>query len=194
MTEITSLSVFCGSKKGADPRFEEAARRLGELMVERRIRLVYGGGAIGLMGVLAKTVLDGGGEVTGVIPSFLMKYEVGNPGVTELIVVDSMHDRKRRMFEISDGFVVLPGGLGTLDETIETVTWKQLQLHAKPVVVVDVGGYWRPLAEMIDAAVTSGFAHPAVAELFTMVGGVDEVFEALASAPEPKEVVLTDHL
>ncbi|MAE44793.1 MAG: TIGR00730 family Rossman fold protein, partial [Magnetovibrio sp.] len=152
MTEITSLSVFCGSKKGADPRFEEAARRLGELMVERRIRLVYGGGAIGLMGVLAKTVLDGGGEVTGVIPSFLMKYEVGNPGVTELIVVDSMHDRKRRMFEISDGFVVLPGGLGTLDETIETVTWKQLQLHAKPVVVVDVGGYWRPLAEMIDAA------------------------------------------
>ena len=194
MTEITSLSVFCGSKKGADPRFEEAARRLGELMVERRIRLVYGGGAIGLMGVLAKTVLDGGGDVTGVIPDFLMKYEVGNPGVTELIVVDSMHDRKRRMFEISDGFVVLPGGLGTLDETIETVTWKQLQLHAKPVVVVDVGGYWRPLAEMIDAAVTSDFAHPAVAELFTMVGGVDEVFEALASAPEPKEVVLTDHL
>ncbi len=194
MTEIASLSVFCGSKKGADPLFEEAARRLGELMIERRIRLVYGGGAIGLMGVLAKTVLDGGGEVTGVIPDFLMKYEVGNPGVTELIVVDSMHDRKRRMFEISDGFVVLPGGLGTLDETIETVTWKQLQLHAKPVVVVDVGGYWRPLADIIDAAVAGGFAHPAVAELFTMVGGVDEVFEALASAPEPKEVVLTDHL
>ena len=194
MTKITSLSVFCGSKKGADPRFEEAARRLGELMVERRIRLVYGGGAIGLMGVLAKTVLDGGGEVTGVIPDFLTKYEIGNPGVTELIVVDSMHDRKRRMFEISDGFVVLPGGLGTLDETFEIVTWKQLQLHAKPVVVVDVGGYWRPLAEMIDAAVTGDFAHPAVAELFTMVGGVDEVFEALASAPEPKEVVLTDHL
>ena len=194
MTKITSLSVFCGSKKGEDPLFEEAARRLGEMMTERHIRLVYGGGAIGLMGVLAKTVLDGGGEVTGVIPDFLMKYEVGDPGVTELIVVDSMHDRKRRMFEISDGFVVLPGGLGTLDETIETVTWKQLQLHAKPVVVVDVGGYWRPLAEMIDAAVTGDFAHPAVAELFTMVGGVDEVFEALASAPEPKEVVLTDHL
>ncbi len=194
MTKITSLSVFCGSKKGEDPLFEEAARRLGEMMTERHIRLVYGGGAIGLMGVLAKTVLDGGGEVTGVIPDFLMKYEIGDPGVTELIVVESMHDRKRRMFEISDGFVVLPGGLGTLDETIEIVTWKQLQLHTKPVVVVDVGGYWRPLAGIIDAAVAGGFAHPAVAELFTMVDGVGEIFEALASAPEPHQVVLTDYL
>ncbi len=194
MTDITSLCVLCGSRKGDDPAYEETARRLGRMMAERRIRLIYGGGGIGLMGVLAETVLAAGGEVTGVIPDFLMKYEVGDPGLTDLHIVGSMHDRKNRMFEMADGFVVLPGGLGTLDETFEIVTWKQLQLHAKPIVVVDVGGYWQPLKALLDATVAGGFAHPAVTELFTVVGSVDDVFRALAEAPEPQEIVLTSHL
>lgn len=194
MTEITSLCVFCGSKTGADPAYEAAARSLGEEMAARGVRLVYGGGGIGLMGVLAETVLAGGGEVAGVIPDFLMAYEVGDPGVTELVVTGSMHERKARMFDMSDGVVVLPGGLGTLDETFEIITWKQLQQHAKPVVVLNAGGYWDPLDAMVDAIVANGFAHPKVKDLYTVVDTASQVFDALAAAPEPDVVVLTDHL
>ena len=194
MTEISSLGVFCGSKTGADPAFEDAARRLGQLMVERGVRLVFGGGRIGLMGVLADAVLGGGGEATGVIPDFLKDLEISNDGVTEQIVTASMHERKTRMFELSDGFVVLPGGMGTLDETLEVITWKQLQLHAKPVVIVNTGGYWSVFQDLVRRTVEGGFAHPAVAELFTMVDGPDDVFEALEAAPEPKAEVLTSHL
>ncbi len=194
MSEIHSLGVFCGSKTGADAAHAETARRLGVMLVEKGLRLVYGGGAIGLMGVVAKTVLDSGGEVTGVIPDFLMKYEVGNPGVTELIVVDSMHERKRRMFDAADAFLILPGGLGTLDETFEIITWKQLQLHTKPIVILNGNGYWRHFTALIDSIIEGDFAHPAVRELFTVVDGLDDVFAALASAPEPREIVFTDHL
>ncbi len=193
MTAIASLCVFCGSREGADGAYALAAERLGRLVAERGIRLVYGGGRIGLMGVLSEAALAGGGEVVGVIPEFLMKYEVGNPDITELIVVASMHERKRAMFELADGFAVLPGGLGTLDERFEVITWKQLQLHAKPVVVVDAGGYWEALEGIVKALVAGGFAHPAVRELFTVVASVDDVFDALASAPEPKIEVLTSH-
>ena len=194
MTEISSLCVFCGSKTGADPAHADAARRLGQLMVERGVSLVFGGGRIGLMGVLADAVLGGGGEATGVIPDFLKDLEIGNDAVTEQIITASMHERKTRMFELADGFVVLPGGLGTLDETLEVITWKQLQLHAKPVVVVNTGGYWSVLEDLVRRTVEGGFAHPAVAELFTMVDGPDDVFEALEAAPEPKAEVLTSHL
>ncbi len=194
MTAITALCVFCGSKVGADPACREAARALGAAMVGRGIALVYGGGSIGLMGVISEVVLAQGGRVTGVIPDFLMQYEVGNPDVSEFIVTNSMHERKRRMFELSDGFVILPGGLGTLDETFEIITWKQLQLHAKPVVVLDVGGYWQPFAALIERTVEGGFAHPGVAELFTVVESVEAVFAALDEAPEPRPEVLTDHL
>lgn len=194
MTEITSLGVFCGSRTGNDSAWAEAAERLGEAIAERGIRLVYGGGGIGLMGLLAETALARGGRVVGVIPDFLTKYEIGNPPLSELIVVDSMHERKRRMFELSDGFVVLPGGLGTLDELFEVVTWKQLRLHAKPVVAVNVRGYWEPFRSLVAATVAGGFAHPAISELVTLVDGVEEVFDALASAPEPRLEVLTSHL
>ncbi len=194
MTKIASLCVFCGSKTGDDPAFEAAARRLGELMVERGVRLVFGGGRIGLMGVVADAVLGGGGEAVGVIPEFLKDLEVGNDEVTEQIVTASMHERKNRMFELSDGFVVLPGGLGTLDETLEIVTWKQLRLHSKPVVIVNTGDYWSALEALVESIVEGGFAHPAVAELFTLVDGPDDIFPALAAQPEPKEEVLTSHL
>ena len=194
MKSISSLCLFCGSRPGTDPAYVEAARRLGALMAERQIRLIYGGGNIGLMGVVAETVLAAGGKVTGIIPEFLMKYEVGDPGVTDLIVVGDMHERKRRMFEMADGFVVLPGGLGTLDELIEVTTWKQLQLHAKPVVVINVAGYWEPLKGLIDGVIAGGFGHAAINELFTVVDHIDAVLPALESAPAPKPVVLTSHL
>lgn len=193
MTVITSLCVFCGSKAGTDPACGEAAAKLGVLMAKRGVRLVYGGGGIGLMGILSDAVLESGGEVLGVIPEFLVRYEVANPRITETVVTGSMHERKQRMFELSDGFVVLPGGLGTLDEVLEVITWKQLQLHAKPVVAVNVGGYWDPLAALVEGVIAGGFAHPGVAELFALVDGVEDVFEALQSAPEPKAEVLTSH-
>ncbi len=193
MTAITSLCVFCGSKTGTDPACRQAALELGRLMAERGVRLVYGGGGIGLMGVLSDAVLERGGDVLGVIPDFLVRYEVANPNITETVITGSMHERKQRMFELADGFVVLPGGLGTLDEAIEVITWKQLQLHAKPVVVVNVGGYWDPLAALVEGVIAGGFAHEGVAQLFTVVDGVGDVFEALESAPEPKREVLTDH-
>jgi len=192
--DIGAFCVFAGSRMGTNGRFRAAAERLGRLMAERGIRLIYGGGAIGLMGVLAKSVLDHGGEVTGVIPDFLMTLEVGDPGVTELIVVDSMHERKARMFELSDGFVVLPGGLGTLDETIEMATWKQLQLHVKPIIVVNVDGYWDSLGGLLGNVVAGGFAHPAMPSLISTVNAVDDVFEAAVTAPLPGSEVLLSHL
>jgi uncharacterized protein (TIGR00730 family) len=194
MAGITTLCVFCGSKTGIDPAFAAAARRLGEIMVGRGVDLVYGGGRIGLMGVVADAVLGGGGRVTGVIPEFLEDLEVAHDGLSELIITGSMHARKQRMFELSDGFVSLPGGLGTLDETFEIVTWKQLRRHSKPVVVLNVNGYWSGLTELIDAAITAGFAHPAVRELLSIVDGPDAVFPALEAAPEPRDEVLTSHL
>jgi uncharacterized protein (TIGR00730 family) len=194
MTAFRSLCVFCGSKLGNDPGYQGAAQELGAAMASRDIELVYGGGRIGIMGVLAETVLAGGGRVIGVIPDFLLRYEVGNLDASELVVTETMHDRKREMFERADGFVILPGGLGTLEEAFEIITWKQLRVHSKPIVVLDVGAYWRPFADLVERTIDAGFAHPAVAELFTIVDTVEEVFTALAEAPEPKPEVLTDHL
>ena len=163
-------------------------------MAERGVKLVYGGGNIGLMGLIADSVMEAGGEVIGVIPDFLMKFEVGKTNVNELIVVDSMHERKSRMFELSDGVVVLPGGLGTLDETFEVITWKQLRQHDKPIVILDVDDYWAPFKSLIQHMVEHEFAHPAIHELYTLVGSVEDVFPALESAPIPQEVVLTSLL
>lgn len=194
MAGIASLAVFCGSRLGADPAHRAAAVDLGRRMARLGVRLVYGGGSIGLMGVLADTVLAEGGEVVGVIPDFLSKYEVGHGRLTRMIVTDSMHDRKRRMFEMADAFAVLPGGLGTLDETLEIVTWKQLRLHDKPIVILDVNGYWAGLSQLIAGVIAGGFAHPAVAELVTVVERPEDVFDAIAKAPPARDVVLTSHL
>ena len=192
--KIASLCVFSGSRMGENGRFREAAVRLGQMMAERGIRMIYGGGNIGLMGVTATSVLENGGQVVGVIPEFLMSLEVGNPGVTELVMVETMHERKAKMYELSDGFVVLPGGLGTLDETLEIATWKQLQLHSKPIVAVNIDGFWDPLTGLLDHVVSSGFAHHAMPSLFSTVDSVDDVFDAALCASAPDREVLLSHL
>jgi uncharacterized protein (TIGR00730 family) len=168
MKSIHSLCVFCGSRAGVDPAFSEAAEELGRSLAQGGVRLIYGGGSIGLMGVVMQAVLDNGGAVTGVIPEFLMRREVGNPALTELIVVDSMHERKRRMFELADGFAVLPGGLGTLDEAIEVITWRQLGLHSKPIAVLSVGDYWTTFETLIEQVITQGFGDGAIRSLFSV--------------------------
>ena len=157
----------------------QAAKRLGEIFVERDVRLIYGGGKIGLMGIISDTVLKGGGEVIGVIPSFLEKLEVGNSEVSELIITDNMHSRKQTMFEKSDGFVIMPGGIGTLEEAFEVATWKQLKVHSKPIVAMNIGGYWSGLAEIIDAIVSGGFANPEVRDLIDFVETPEDVFNVL---------------
>ncbi len=181
----TSLCVYCGSSTGNDGAYLAAARRLGTLMAEHGIRLIYGGARIGLMGALADAVLAGGGHVIGIIPSHLDSREVGHRGIGELLIVESMHMRKNMMFELADAFAVLPGGLGTLDETFEMVTWRQLRLHDKPILLVDIHDYWKPLLALIDYVIERGFARPAVKRLFTVVQSVDEVIAALAREPEP---------
>ncbi|MDV7339261.1 TIGR00730 family Rossman fold protein [Terasakiella sp. A23] len=189
-----SLCVFCGSRVGNDPTFVEEAKKLAKRMAEEGIEFVYGGGSIGIMGTLAEEILANGGRVTGVIPEFLQKLEVGHHGLTELIITDSMHDRKRTMFERSDGFIVLPGGLGTLDETFEIMTWKQLRLHDKPIIVLDCKDYWKPFENLVNATVEGGFAHEGVKDLYQMVKSADEVFDSFKEIPEVKQEVLTSHL
>ena len=194
MAEFHSLCVFCGSKCGDNRAYETEARRLGNLMAKRGVRLVYGGGRIGLMGVVADAVSAGGGDVVGIIPEFLLHLEVGNDQAGELIVTDTMHTRKAKMYEMSDAAIVLPGGIGTMDETIEVMTWKQLRQHDKPIVVMNVDGYWDPFVALIDSIVDGGFAHPKIRDLISVVAGADDVFDALANAPQPDPEVLTSHL
>jgi uncharacterized protein (TIGR00730 family) len=185
MAEIKSICVYCGSRNGVDPRHVEAARSLGTQIAQAGIELVYGGGRIGLMGVVADAVLAGGGRVCGIIPHHLQSVEVGHQGLTELHVVDSMHVRKQMMFERSDAFVVLPGGIGTLDETFEMITWRQLRLHDRPVVVVDLAGYWQPYIQMIDHIIGQGFAGPEIRRLYDVVDSAEAVLPLLARLPEP---------
>jgi uncharacterized protein (TIGR00730 family) len=147
MTTIRTVCVYCGSGSGTNPRFIEAAEALGKIFAENGIRLVYGGGSVGMMGAVARAVLDHGGDVTGIIPEFLVQKEVMMP-LKDLIVTPDMHERKRLMFEHSDAFVALPGGIGTLEELVEQLTWKQLGRHAKPVLLADIDGFWGPLLDL----------------------------------------------
>ena len=160
MPPISRLCVFCGSSSGSNPAIVGATVELGRLLAAEGIGLVYGGGSVGLMGLLADTVLDAGGTVVGVIPVGLFTREVGHPGLTELIEVGSMHERKARMYELSDAFCALPGGLGTLEELAEITTWGQLGLHAKPIGVLDVDGFYDPLLAFLDRAVADGLLKP----------------------------------
>jgi len=157
---MNRICVFCGASAGKDPIYAEAARVLGRTLAERKLELVYGGGSVGLMGQLADAALAAGGRVIGVIPEVLRIRELAHRSLTELQVVGSMHERKARMAELSDGFLALPGGMGTLEELSEVLTWAQLGLHARPVGLLDVAGYYRPLVQFFDQAVSAGFLRP----------------------------------
>jgi len=157
---LQTVAVFCGSNHGNDPAFTDAANELGALLAERGIGLVYGGGNVGLMGTVADAVLAGGGTVTGVIPRHLWDKEVGHEGLTELLIVDSMHERKLAMADRSDAFIALPGGVGTFEELFEAITWTQLGIHDKPVGLLDVAGFYRPLLAFLDGTVDAGFLRP----------------------------------
>lgn len=154
---LRRVAVFCGSRHGADPLYTEAARSLGRLIAERGLGLVYGGGNVGLMGVIADEVLAGGGEVLGVIPKMLEAREVAHKGISELIVVDTMHDRKRKIYALCEAVIAMPGGIGTFEELFEALTWNQLGIHALPCGLLNAGGYWDPLLAMLDRAVDQGF-------------------------------------
>ena len=158
---MKSICVYCGSNAGSKPAYTERAIALGDRMARDGIRLVYGGGNVGLMGIVANAVLEAGGEVTGVIPQQLADWEVAHRGLTELQVVGSMHERKMRMFDLSDGFIALPGGFGTLDEMFEMLTWRQLGIGDKPCAFLDVDGFYQPLVAMIDHMVQERFLHAA---------------------------------
>jgi uncharacterized protein (TIGR00730 family) len=190
MTTVRSLCVYCGSSMGRDPAHREAADAVGRLLAANGVRLVYGGGAVGLMGVVADAVMAGGGEVLGVIPKGLFSNEVGHTGITELVEVDSMHQRKQRMAEEADAFLALPGGLGTLEELAEITTWAQLGIHAKPVGVLDLDGFWQPLLEFLDGAVESGFLRPANRELVVRITDVDDVLAVLGGHRAPHNPAL----
>jgi uncharacterized protein (TIGR00730 family) len=157
---MENICVFCGSGTGYHPAYEAAARDLGQRILEEEMRLVYGGGDIGLMGILANTVLEGGGEVIGVIPRFLYDKEVGHDGLTRLFIVDSMHERKQKMAELSQGFAALPGGIGTMEELFEIFTWTQLSLIKRPVALLNVHGYFDPLLAFLEKMVHEGFLRP----------------------------------
>ena len=182
---MAAICVFCGSSSGSDPVFRGAARSLGSAIAGSGHRLVYGGGHVGLMGVVADAVLDAGGSVTGVMTEQLVAAEVAHLGLTELQVTPTMHARKARMAALSDGVIVLPGGFGTLDEAFEMITWNQLGLVAVPVVFLDVAGYFSPLFDFIDASVATGFVSSANAAIVRRASDIDEVVRLAVSTPDP---------
>ncbi len=185
MISIKAVAVYCGSRKGADPKYVAAAYRLGQILAQHHVRLVFGGGSVGLMGAVSDGVADHKGDAIGVITENLVRQEVANNRLPVLEVVPSMHIRKERMFELADAFVILPGGAGTLDEFFEILTWKLLRLHDRPIVIVDQDGYWQPLAALVERIIAQGFAATQLPALYTMVPSVEDVLPALAAEPPP---------
>ncbi len=163
MADIRSICVYCGSGPGGNPAFVGAAEEFGRILAENSVRLVYGGGSLGMMGAVAKAVLDHGGQVTGIIPEFLMTKERANSRAQEVIVTRDMHERKQIMFDRADAFVALPGGIGTLEELVEQMTWAQLGRHRKPIVIANIGQFWDPLCVLLDHMKKLGFIRPELA-------------------------------
>jgi len=168
----------------ADGAFAEAAKKLGSELGKNNIQLVYGGGHVGLMGITADATLQAGGQVIGIIPRHLHDIEVSHENLTELHVVDSMHTRKQMMFERSDAFVVLPGGLGTLDETFEMITWRQLKLHDKPIILVNYKNYWQPFLDLMAHMIKAGFVEASAYDFFTVVDRLEDILPALQYSPD----------
>ncbi|MEY2655531.1 MAG: hypothetical protein RLZZ524_2559 [Pseudomonadota bacterium] len=175
-----SVCVYCGSRLGAQEAYADAARALGTAIARRGWRLVYGGGNVGLMGIVADAVLAAGGSVCGVIPESLMRREVGHRGLQELHVVDTMHARKQRMAEASDAFVALPGGIGTFEELFEVWTWRHLGYHDKPVALLDVAGYWQPLLTFLQRTQAEGFVSAEQADMLIVEDGIEALLDRLA--------------
>lgn len=182
MSKIKTVCVYCGSGPGTNPRFVEAARAFGKILAESGIRLVYGGGSIGLMGAVATSVLDHGGKVTGIIPDFLTIRENALRRVQEMIVTPDMHERKRLMFEHSDAFVALPGGVGTLEELVEQLTWQQLGRHSKPVLIANIEGFWEPLLTLLTHMRATQFIRPSLAVDILKAERVEDILPRLKQA------------
>jgi uncharacterized protein (TIGR00730 family) len=182
---VRRVCVYAGSNPGSHPAYAEAARALAGTMAARDIGLVYGGGKVGLMGVLADTMLEAGGEAIGVMPQALIDREIGHPGVTELKVVDSMHERKALMAELSDAFIAVPGGIGTLEELIEVYTWSQLGIHSKACGVLNVRGYYDHLAAFLDHAVDEAFLRPQHRAVLSVAADPAELLDRLAAFEPP---------
>ena len=179
---LRNICVYCGSASGGDPMFQEAARTLGIALADNDIGLVYGGGGRGLMGTLARAVLEAGGHVTGIIPDFLTDTDRLLTEAQEHIVVPDMHTRKRLMFERADAFVALPGGIGTLEELVEQMTWVQLDRHTKPVLIADIGGFWRPLLGLLDHMRQRGFINPALDVRYLVADCTEAILPTLRDA------------
>ena len=187
---VRNICVYCGSNSGTNPAYADAARRLGRAVAEEGLGLVYGGGGIGLMGELARSAIAHGGHVTGIIPGFLSRKERMLRAADELIVVEDMHQRKKLMFERSDAFVALPGGIGTLEELVEQLTWAQLGRHTKPIVLVNVEGFWGPLLQLLRHMQASAFIRADMDVPFKTVDAVDQVVATIRAAAkrQPQEV------
>ena len=182
MSKINAICVYCGSSPGTEPAFIEAAQNFGKILAENSVRLIYGGGSVGLMGALAESVLEHGGEVTGIIPEFLTKRERPRRLAQELIVTRDMHERKRTMFERADAFVALPGGLGTLEELVEQLTWVQLGRHKKPILIANIAGYWGPLLALIEHMRAVKFVPSSLRVDFLVAKRVEDILPMLREA------------
>ncbi|WP_247646182.1 TIGR00730 family Rossman fold protein [Labrenzia sp. VG12] len=180
--QLTSVCVYCGSSFGSDQSHEAAATRLGQLIAEAGLRLVYGGGSVGLMGTVANAALEAGGKVTGIIPRFLEKREVMLETLEDLVITDDMHERKHLMFQRADAFIALPGGIGTLEEAVEMMTWAQLGQHRKPVVLANINGFWSPLLELLDHMRAQGYIRPDTEVPYLVARNVDEILPMLRKA------------
>lgn len=185
---IQKICVYCGSGPGLNPAFVQAARTLGRILAEAGIGLVYGGGSIGLMGEIARSVLDHGGHVTGIIPGFLSEREHMLLDAQELIVVDDMHQRKQLMFAKSEAFVAMPGGLGTLEEFVEQLTWSQLGQHEKPIVLANIQGFWNPLLALFDDMHADAFIRPGLELKLLVADRVEDIVPSIAKALAPQTV------
>lgn len=181
MTAYPALCVFCGAQNVVDPKFLAMGARFGAQMAERGHKLVYGGGDCGVMGAVADAVMGAGSHVTGVFPIGLRNLEREHKGLSEIVLVGSMHERKKLMFDLSQAFIVLPGGFGTLDEMFEILTWRQLQLHTKPVIIVNYEGYWDPLIALMDNVIATKFARAETAAFYQVVTTPEQVFELLGA-------------
>jgi uncharacterized protein (TIGR00730 family) len=179
MQKIRKICVYCGSSSGVDPVFIASAKLFGSILAENDIGLVYGGGDLGLMGAVAHATLSAGGHVTGIIPRFLQKREHMLDSVQDLLIVEDMHERKRLMFEKADAFVALPGGIGTLEELVEQLTWVQLERHDKPVLIADIGGFWGPLLALLDHMREQGFIRPHCDARYLVCERVEDILPLL---------------